>query len=185
MQAWDGVLGGILIRGPSTANYDYDLGNLFLNDWSYQTASQEYSYTQYIGPPTADTGLINGTVMNSSTLGAYFEQTVESGSSYLLRLVNGAADTMFDFSIDNHTLTVMAADFVPIVPYETDVVAIGMGQRYDIVVTANQAAVASDFWIRAVPDSFCSNNYNPDAIKGILHYGGMLLLRPLHTHTLF
>lgn len=175
MQAFDGVLGGIIINGPATANYDVDLGNLFLNDWSHLTASQEYSFAQYTGPPTADTGLINGTVMNG-TLGSYWEQSVESGTSYLLRVVNGAADTHFDFSIDNHTLTVIAADFVPIVPYTTNVVAIGMGQRYDVIVTADQSAVASDFWLRATPDTFCSNNYNPDAIRGIVHYGGMLLI---------
>lgn len=34
VQAWDAVLGGILINGPATANYDVDLGNLFLNDQS-------------------------------------------------------------------------------------------------------------------------------------------------------
>ena len=65
----------------------------------------------------------------------------------------------------------IAADFVPIVPYETEVLSIGMGQRYDVIVSADQAATASDFWLRAVPDTFCSNNYNPDNIKGIIHYG--------------
>lgn len=45
-----------------------------------------------------------------------------------------------------------------------------MGQRYDIIVTANQASIASDFWLRAIPDTFCSTNYNPDLIKGIIHY---------------
>lgn len=45
-----------------------------------------------------------------------------------------------------------------------------MGQRYDVIVTANQASIASDFWLRAIPDTFCSTNYNPDLIKGIIHY---------------
>lgn len=45
------------------------------------------------------------------------------------------------------------------------------GQRYDIVVTANQAAIASDFWIRAIPQTSCSENNNPDNIRGVLHYG--------------
>ena len=34
LQAWEGVLGGIVINGPASGNYDEDLGNLFLNDWS-------------------------------------------------------------------------------------------------------------------------------------------------------
>lgn len=73
--------------------------------------------------------------------------------------------------IDNHTMTVIAADFVPIEPYQTTSLSIGMGQRYDIVVTADQADTASDFWIRAIPQSSCSDNDNPDNIKGIVHYG--------------
>ena len=46
-----------------------------------------------------------------------------------------------------------------------------MGQRYDVIVTADQSSVASDFWLRAAPDTFCSNNYNPTLIKGVIHYG--------------
>jgi FtsP/CotA-like multicopper oxidase with cupredoxin domain len=45
------------------------------------------------------------------------------------------------------------------------------GQRYDIIVTANQASVASNFWMRAVPQSSCSANDNPDSILGIVYYG--------------
>lgn len=85
--------------------------------------------------------------------------------------MNGAIDTHFDFSIDNHTLQVISTDFVPIVPYTTDVLSIGIGQRYDVVVTANMSSVASDFWLRAVPDTFCSDNDSPSDIKGIVHYG--------------
>jgi hypothetical protein len=32
------TVGGIIINGPATGNYDEDLGNLFLNDWSHSTA---------------------------------------------------------------------------------------------------------------------------------------------------
>lgn len=170
LQAWEGVLGGIVIHGPATANYDEDLGVVFLNDWDHQTVDELYSYAQTQGPPTLDTGLINGTNVWEDG-GAYFETTMEEDKKYLLRLVNGAADTHFDFMIDNHTMQVIASDFVPIVPYYTDVLSIGMGQRYDILVTANMSAVADDFWIRAVPDSFCSENDNSNHIRGILHYG--------------
>lgn len=69
-----------------------------------------------------------------------------------------------------YTSQVIASDFVPIVPYTTTSISIGMGQRYDVIVTANQASIASDFWLRAIPDTFCSTNYNPDLIKGIIHY---------------
>lgn len=100
-----------MINGPSSGNYDVDMGVLFLNDWDSQTASAKYTYAQTQGPPTLDTGLINGTNTNGS-LGSRWETSVESGTSYLFRVVNGAVDTHFDFMVDNHTLTVVAMDFV-------------------------------------------------------------------------
>jgi hypothetical protein len=45
------------------------------------------------------------------------------------------------------------------------------GQRYDIIVTADQVGVASDFWMRAIPQGSCGETQNADNVKGILHYG--------------
>ena len=33
LQAWEGVLGGIIINGPASGDYDTDMGVMFLNDW--------------------------------------------------------------------------------------------------------------------------------------------------------
>jgi FtsP/CotA-like multicopper oxidase with cupredoxin domain len=83
-------------------------------------------------------------------------------------------DSHFKFSIDNHTLQVIAADLVPITPYSTTVLDIGIGQRYDLIVTADQASVADNFWLRAIPQSACSDVDNADDIKGIIYYGDSL-----------
>ncbi|KAF2397485.1 hypothetical protein EJ06DRAFT_481637 [Trichodelitschia bisporula] len=176
LQAWEGVFGGIVIRGPTTANYDVDLGNLFLQDWSHQTVDELYMSAQLNGPTAMDNGLINGTNVfgadgDAAQTGKRFEVNFEPGKSHLLRLVNVAIDTHFKFMIDNHTMTVVAADFVPIEPYQTDILNIAMGQRYDVIVTANKDAIASDFWLRAVPQIACSDNDSVDNIKGIVHYG--------------
>ncbi|KAI6352163.1 hypothetical protein MCOR25_009522 [Pyricularia grisea] len=175
LQAWQGMLGGIIINGPATENYDEDLGMLFLNDWDIHTVDQLYYKAQTSGPPTLDQGLINGTnVFNSSenqVTGHRWNTTFTEGKSYRIRLVNGAIDTHWKFSLDNHTLTVIGTDFVPIKPYTTNIVDIGMGQRYDIIVTANQAATADAFWMRAIPQSACSDNSNAQDIRGIVYYG--------------
>jgi FtsP/CotA-like multicopper oxidase with cupredoxin domain len=165
--AWEGVLGGIIINGPATANYDEDLGVLFLNDWTHETSDALYSTAEASGPPTLDNGLINGTNVYD-TLGSRFETTFVSDTSYRIRLVNGAIDTMFKFMIDGHTMTVIAMDLVPIVPYETTYLNIGMGQRYDIIVTADQST--ADYWLRAIPQTACSDNDNASNIKGIVRY---------------
>lgn len=119
------------------------------------------------GPPTLDNGLINGTNIYGD-VGERFKMTFAAGKTYRIRLVNGAIDTHFKFMIDNHNLTVIAHDLVPIVPYDTQMVSIGMGQRYDIIVKADQGA--GNFWLRAIPQVFCSDNDNTDNIKGIVMY---------------
>ncbi|KAI9836049.1 MAG: hypothetical protein M1819_001660 [Sarea resinae] len=168
LQAWEGIFGGIVIHGPATANYDTDLGSLFLNDWSHETADALYSEAATSGSPTLDNGLINGTNTYDDG-GSRFETTFEEGRTYLIRLVNAGIDSHFKFSLDNHTMTVIATDFVPIVPYTTEVLSIGMGQRYDILITANQSS-SSSYWLRAIPQTTCSNNDNPTDIKGIVRY---------------
>lgn len=135
LQAWEGVFGGIVINGPATADYDEDLGVVFLNDWDSETVDELYTQAETSGPPTLDNGLINGTNVygsddDSSQSGARLNVSFTSGTSYRMRLVNAAVDSHFKFSIDNHTMTVIAADLVPIEPYNATVLDLGMG-KYD------------------------------------------------------
>ncbi|PBP19049.1 multicopper oxidase [Diplocarpon rosae] len=81
LQAWEGVLGGIIINGPATANYENDMGVMFLNDWTHQTADAMYITAETNGPPTLDNGLINGTNVygdDMSTLVPYLSKTVST-----------------------------------------------------------------------------------------------------------
>ncbi|CAI7599130.1 unnamed protein product [Penicillium crustosum] len=160
VQAWDGAFGGILINGPATANYDVDLG--------HQTADQLVSQAATGGPPTAPNGLINGT-NTYGTNGSRFETSFEPTVRYRLRLVNAAADQHFRFMIDNHHLEVIATDFVPIHPYNTTQLSIGMGQRYDVIVTAKNLT-SGNFWLRAIPQEACSETDAVDNVKGIIRY---------------
>ncbi|OJJ38260.1 hypothetical protein ASPWEDRAFT_734450 [Aspergillus wentii DTO 134E9] len=169
VQAWDGVFGGIRINGPATANYDVDLGHIFLNDWYHQTADELVLQAATGGPPTAPNGLINGTNTYNDTLGSRFETVFEANTRYRIRLVNAAADNHFRFTIDNHTLEVIANDFVPIVPYNTTTLSIGMGQRYDIIVTSKDLTTGN-FWLRAIPQEACSETDAVDNVKGIIRY---------------
>lgn len=176
LQAWEGVFGGIIINGPATANYDEDLGMLFLNDWDHSTVDELYVSAETDGPPTLDNGLINGTNVygddgDTTQTGYRFNTTLTEGTSYRLRIVNAAVDTHWKFSIDNHTLGVIGMDLVPIVPFNTTIITIGMGQRYDLIVyTDGMTDIAQDFWMRAIPQVACSDNDSADNIKGIVSY---------------
>ena len=44
------------------------------------------------------------------------------------------------------------------------------GQRYDVIVTADASSIADDFWLRAIPQSACSENERADNIRGIVSY---------------
>ena len=168
----------MVIHGPATANYDEELDSIFLTDWSHTTVDELYPAAEAGGPPLMDTGLING--KNSwNGLGSRYSKTIESGKKYRLRVVNGAIDTFFKFSIDNHPFTVIAMDFVPVVPYQTNVLDISMGQRYDLIIEANQEA--ADYWMRAIPQLTCSSNADPDNIRGIIRYDASSTADPTST----
>ena len=48
----------------------------------------------------------------------------------MLRIINTSVDTTYIFSIDNHNLTVMSTDFVPIEPYNTSHIVVGIGKSF-------------------------------------------------------
>lgn len=124
-------MGGIVINGPAIAKYDKDLGNLFLNDWPHQPADDLAIEAAASGPPTLDNCLINGTNTwtedDGTAFGSRFETTFDPGTRYRVCLLNVASDNHFRFMIDNHNLEIIGADFVPIIPYNTATLSIGMG----------------------------------------------------------
>ena len=132
LQAWEGVSGGIVINGPATANYTEDAGIIMLSDWSHSTVDELYEAAQTIGPPELENALINGTnVFDDGTnpvTGSRFTLGFKSENSYRLRFVNGAIDTHFKVSIDNHTMKVISADLIPVTPYTTTYVNVGIGK---------------------------------------------------------
>lgn len=70
------------------------------------------------------------------------------GQRVRMRLVNAGSDTAYRVAVTGHRLTVTHADGFPVTPVEVDAVVLGMGERYDIVVTALSGA----FPIVAVPE---------------------------------
>ena len=187
-QYGDGLLGPLIINGPATADYDEDLGLLFLSDWSHTPACQLWDTARLGAPPTLETGLINGTntwdCSSSSDAtciggGKKFETVFEAGKKYRLRIINTAIEGHFQFSIDGHNLTVISNDLVPIVPYETESVLVSIGQRYDVIVEAN--AVADNYWLRAGWVTACSRNSNAANITGIVRYDNTSTADPTST----
>jgi Multicopper oxidase len=91
-----------------------------------------------------------------------------SGKTHLLRLINSGAEGLQKFTIDNHTMTVIANDFVPIKPYDTNVITLGVGQRSDILVKG--IGLPTDaFWMRSEISQNCSHTDQPLALAAIYY----------------
>lgn len=106
---------------------------------------------------------------------------------YLLRLINTSFDSTFVFSIDNHWLQIVTADFVPIESYFNTSVLIGIGQRYNVIVEANPLAgdanpVPDDgnFWIRTFIADNCGIKPGGKGYEqtGILRYNHTSMATP-------
>ncbi|KAK4149197.1 laccase-2 [Chaetomidium leptoderma] len=185
LQYAEGLFGGMILRGPTTEDYHEDLGLLFLQDWAHVEAFTLWHTAKLGAPPIMHNGLINGTNTFDCTDsgdvkcvggGKKFEAVFEAGKKYLIRLVNVAVDGVFQFSIDGHSLRVVAHDLVPIKPYTTDSVELTIGQRYDVIVEAN--AEPGDYWLRGGWNLKCANNRNPDDITGIVRYDASSTANP-------
>jgi len=61
--------------------------------------------------------------------------TAKPGQRARLRLVNAGSDTAFRVALGGHRLTVTDSDGFPVAPVTTDSLLIGMGERYDVLVT--------------------------------------------------
>ncbi|CAO2654364.1 Nn.00g110970.m01.CDS01 [Neocucurbitaria sp. VM-36] len=179
-QYGDGVVGTVQINGPATANYDEDLGVMPMTDWYYitvyQAAARAFQNGQAgLGPPVGDNILINGTAKNGAGGGSYNKVTIQAGKKYRLRLINTSVDTNLLVNLDGHPFSVIATDFVPVNPYTTNYIQIGIGQRYDIVFTANQTA--GNYWFRAVADAQCQSR-NAREGRAIFTYQGQTIADP-------
>ncbi|EDU41729.1 SufI multicopper oxidase [Pyrenophora tritici-repentis] len=182
-QMADGLVGTIQINGPATADYDVDLGVMPISDWFYTTAFQTSAIAMQNGqknllPPFADNILVNGTAKNAQGGGAWNRVTIEKGKKYRLRLVNTASDANMIVSLDGHPFLVIANDFVAIEPYRTTHLQIAIGQRYDVVITADQ--LASNYWFRAQANSLCSSSSAREG-RAIFNYQGQPVADPTST----
>jgi FtsP/CotA-like multicopper oxidase with cupredoxin domain len=69
------------------------------------------------------------------------EVNVKKGQKIRLRFINAAASTIFHVALQGHQMTVTYTDGQPVEPVEVDAIRIGMGERYDVLVTANNPGI--------------------------------------------
>lgn len=57
------------------------------------------------------------------------------GTRLRIRIINAAGDTAFRVALGGHRMSVTHTDGFPVQPADTDALLIGMGERYDVLVT--------------------------------------------------
>jgi FtsP/CotA-like multicopper oxidase with cupredoxin domain len=179
-----GAVGPLVIHGPQTGPaYDVDIGPIMLSDWYH---SDYYTLVEQTMNGTAvpsNNNLINGKMnypCNQTTQACTPNAGIskfqfQSGKRYKLRLINTGAEGIQKFTIDGHNFTVIANDLVPIQPYNTSVITLGIGQRTDVIVQAvGQAGQA--YWMRSNLGTLgagCSvtDGVSPEAVAAVYYQG--------------
>ncbi|WP_329133669.1 multicopper oxidase family protein [Streptomyces sp. NBC_00670] len=75
--------------------------------------------------------LVNGRTANAPRVFA-----ARPGQRIRIRLINASGDTAFRVALGGHRMTVTHTDGHPVRPTDTDALMLGMGERYDVLVTA-------------------------------------------------
>jgi len=91
-------------------------------------------------PPFGEAGdmtyphyLINGRVPTAPDL-----LRAKPGQRVRLRIINAGSDTIFTVALGGHRLTITDTDGWPVRPHDTGAFYIGMGERYDAIVTLGE-----------------------------------------------
>jgi len=181
-QYGSGLLGPMVIYGPHVGpDYDEDLGPVLLHDLYHEYYSDVLEGLLMPVPhdviPASNNNLINGkndfdcsrTNLTCTPNAPRAMFNFKSGKTYRIRVVNTASAAVEKFTIDNHTFTVIANDFVPIEPYETDHLTLAVGQRNDIIVKAT-GQPGDAVWMRSYKPPPCWPSRGGDEAKAAIFY---------------
>uniref|UniRef100_A0A7N0VG08 Laccase n=1 Tax=Kalanchoe fedtschenkoi TaxID=63787 RepID=A0A7N0VG08_KALFE len=127
-----------------------------------------------LAPNVSDAHTINGhpgPQSNCSSLGG-FNLKVESGKTYLLRIINAALNEELFFKIAGHKLTVVEVDAVYVKPFGVDTIVIAPGQTTNALITADKAS--GNYLVSASPFMDSPVAVDNNTATATLRYSGTL-----------
>ena len=146
----DRGLVGPLIVDPIETTHDPVVDReyiLVLDDWLTTTPEAAFSQLRQAGGMMGGmgAGMMNrsdgpayaGYLVNGALTAGATPLRVRRGERVRIRLINGASSTTFRVGLQGHQLVVTHSDGQPIQPVTVDTLPIGMGERYDVVVSAD------------------------------------------------
>jgi FtsP/CotA-like multicopper oxidase with cupredoxin domain len=130
----------------------------------------------------------NAYTVNGKVNGASEPFMVKEGDKVRLRIMNPASATVFTLRLAGHSLLVTHTDGRPVEPLEVDVLRIGMGERYDVMFTADNPGRWALYTLKdgtpaggyrlatVLYEGVESTSYSDDSLRGrfnINHYSSL------------
>ncbi|XP_077227095.1 laccase 1 [Tasmannia lanceolata] len=141
--------------------------------WNTDVLAIEANTVMYGGGPNiSDAFTINGLPgpLYPCSVQDTFEQTVEHGKTYMLRLINAALNDELFFAVANHTLTVVEIDATYVKPFATPAIMITPGQTTTVLLTADHVSNSGRFAMAARPYVTAIVPFDETATVGFIHY---------------
>ncbi len=115
--------------------------------------------------------LYDGYAVNGKVYPAVDPIVVNKGDRVKLRLLNPSSATIYELRLAGHVFTITHVDGHAITPLEKDVLRIGMGERYDVMVVANNPG----YWLLTARES----GYGEGKLRVPLVYKGTNRRNPI------
>jgi FtsP/CotA-like multicopper oxidase with cupredoxin domain len=113
----------------------------------------------------------DGYAVNGRLYPAVAPLEVKKGDRVKLRLMNASSATIYYLQLAGHAFVITHTDGRSIRPIETDVLRIGMGERYDVMVTANNPG----HWLLAASEE----GFGEGRLRVPLRYRGVAQKEPV------
>ncbi|KAJ6536430.1 Cu-oxidase-domain-containing protein [Mycena vulgaris] len=188
IQYIDGFRGPLIVYDPEDPQIDlYDVDDLStiiqIGDWWHNTTLSPTMLPQYEATgiiPVSDSSTFNGVArFNGGPEVPWPVVSVVTGKRYRLRLINESARNVVTFNIEGHNFTIIEVEGQSLVPHTVNALDMLAGQRYSVVLTADQAV--GNYWINTpfVGGNAANNlNQNASLSRAILRYDGAPLEDP-------
>ncbi|CAN1135509.1 LAC11 [Linum perenne] len=173
------VYGAIVIMPPPGTPFPFPKPNLetniVLGEWWNSDVEKLVNQANQLGlpPPSSDAHTINGKPgpLFPCSEKHTFAMQVESGKTYLLRIVNAALNDELFFAVAGHTMTVVEIDAVYTKPFTTRTILIAPEQTTNVLVRADQ--VPDRYFMAAKPFMDAPVPVDNKTVTAILQYKGI------------
>ncbi|KAJ8764298.1 hypothetical protein K2173_006038 [Erythroxylum novogranatense] len=173
------VYGAIVIMPKQGTSYPFPRPsmevNILLGEWWHTDVEEveKQGISMGLPPNMSNAHTINGKPgpLFPCSEKHTFAMQVESGKTYLLRIINAALNDELFFSISGHNMTVVEVDAVYTKPFTTPSVLIAPGQTTNVLVQANQ--IPGRYFMATRPFIDAPIPVDNKTATGILQYKGI------------